>query len=115
MSFRNALWFVFAASLFSLAMAIVNLNLACTKPDAQTVVDVTTKIADGVCKEEAKQPSEPDWVAVACAIEAPASGIAHVVMPRAQWDTVRGKKAPPCTPQPCTSGKPPQFDAGPGK
>lgn len=93
-----------------LALALLLSGASCTEQNAKTAADVAVRVADGVCKEEANQPAEPEWVAIACAIESAAGGVAHVVMPRAQWDVVRGKKPPPCSP-----AKPPTFDAGPGK
>ncbi len=101
---------LFPVTAFLCSLALVIAFTCCAQGTAKPAVDVGIRIADGVCTEEAKQPNEPEWVAIACAIEGGASGVAHVVMQRSQWDVVRGRKAPPCS-----STKPSTFDAGPGK
>lgn len=82
----------------------------CSARDAKTASDFTVRVADAVCREESQQPSEPESVALACAIEGAAGAVAHVLFPREQWDVIRGRKPAPCT----TAGKS-TFDAGPGK
>lgn len=55
---------------------------SCTAQDAKSAVDVTIKIADNTCKEEASDPNEPEWVKVACIVE---NGVVHIILPRTQW------------------------------
>lgn len=55
---------------------------SCTPQSTKSAVDVTIKIADSTCKEEASDPNEPEWVKVACAVE---NGIVHIILPRTQW------------------------------
>lgn len=86
---------------------------SCTPGQATTAADVALKVADDVCQEEQNVDAAPDWVQVACKVEQPASGVAHVLLPRTTWDAARGKKAPPCPP--CGDGGKPTFPAGPGK
>lgn len=93
-----------------MSLSLVLLLAACSQGQTKTAIDVGTKIADAVCKEEAEQPAEPDWVKLACAAEGIAGGVVHVLMPREEWNVVRGRK-----PKPCTTAPPPAFDAGPGK
>jgi hypothetical protein len=81
---------------------LVLVLVACSQAQTKSVADVTTRISDAVCQEEAQQPNEPDWVKIACAVEGVAGGIVHVLLPRDQWNAVKGRKKP-------------AFDAGPGK
>jgi hypothetical protein len=77
-------------------------SLACTKQQASSIADVTIKIAGEICQEEAQQPSEPAWVALACQVEGVAGTVAHVLLPRSQWLAMKNTKAP-------------SAEAGPGK
>jgi len=77
-----------------LSLVLVS-HSACTGEQAKTAKDVIVRVADDVCKEEGKQPDEPELVAIACTAE---GILAHVVLPKKAW-YARG----------------PSKDAGPGK
>lgn len=61
---------------------------ACTKQGGQAATDVTVTVADAVCRYETEQPQEPEWVAIACAIEGVAGGVAHLILPRDQANAI---------------------------
>jgi hypothetical protein len=117
MSYKASRWAVpVVLGIASIACSILASAVSCTQQDTKTATNIATKIADDICKEETAQPDAADWVAIACAVEAPASGVVHVLMPREQWNVTRGKKPTPCAPTPCISASAkPAFDAGPGK
>ena len=82
------------AWVLGLVVAVVAAGLctSCTPQQAQTATNVVVKVTDALCTEEASDPSEPDWVKLACQVE---GGVAHVIMPRAQWQAMKSAHAAP--------------------
>ena len=115
-AFRPVLVYVLALSAVSL---VGEGTSACDAATTKTAADVALKVSDEFCKEEEAQgDAEPDWVQVACKVEAPASGVAHVLLPRTNWEAIKARKAPPPPCPPCGDGgasPKPTFPAGPGK
>lgn len=72
------------------ALPVLIVGCALLKPAAE----VTTRIADEICKEEATQPDEQDWVRIACQVEGDVSHVVHILLPRTAWAAYRAAHLP---------------------